>query len=382
MKDIYRIQSYDVVIIGAGVMGLSTAFQLRNTGKRILLLDQLPIPNNINASWDYTRSFRVHYGDDEYYTLQALESYKLWKEQEQYANRQFLHASGKLLLGESEEDYAYTCYETLKWLNLPVKLMDKRDIRRQFPQFKSNFAVLDQVGSVIDANRYMRFLLDAAMESDIKLRGNTTVKAIDGNRLTLDNGDRIIAERIVVTVGAWLSNLVDMPVLPTRQQSLYLQPNDPKEFQLSKFPVFSFMDKGYYGIPMFDGKAVKVSNHIPGETGDPLKDNKVIAGEFQVKIHAFLQEYIPSLANAKIVDSTVKYYTMTADRGFILEELGEHLIVAGGFSGHGFKFSPLIGRIVSDLVITGTTKYDISRWHSSRLSGDISVPALAGGIAL
>jgi len=120
---------YDVVVIGAGVMGTATAYHVSKRGKKVLLVDQLPIINDINSSIDHSRVFRYEYGKDEYYTNLAVKSLKLWKEIESESGHQLYFPCGCLLLENRKEGkYAKDAYNTLTRLGHPAVFFNKKEL--------------------------------------------------------------------------------------------------------------------------------------------------------------------------------------------------------------------------------------------------------------
>jgi glycine/D-amino acid oxidase-like deaminating enzyme len=164
--------------------------------------------------------------------------------------------------------------------------------------------------------------------------------------------------------------MIDVPVEVTRQQLLYFKPKNPFFFTKGEFPVFSYMEQGYYGIPIHGIQAVKVSNHHPGLPADAVTDSREVDPNFVERTRDWLAEFVPRLAGAELVSSKVCMYTGTQDRNFIIDSLDKHTIIATGFSGHGFKFSPLIGQIVADLAVHGVSRHGIEPWSLTRFEDD------------
>lgn len=370
MTEIKKLQRYDIVIIGAGTMGLSTAYKLRKSGKKVLLLDQFKVKNALNSSRDYSRSFRVHYGKDEFLSIMASKARKLWFDVEEETGKQFFYPAGKLLLAENEDGYAFECHEVMRRLGLPSKVFEGQQLREAFPQFKAKSCVLDASGGVLDAYRYLDTMLSEILSAGIEVRENAHVVAIEERHLRLKNGDIIYTDKLIVTAGAWVQKMIDVPVEVTRQQLLYFKPKNPFFFTKGEFPVFSYMEQGYYGIPIHGIQAVKVSNHHPGLPADAVTDSREVDPNFVERTRDWLAEFVPRLAGAELVSSKVCMYTGTQDRNFIIDSLDKHTIIATGFSGHGFKFSPLIGQIVADLAVHGVSRHGIEPWSLARFEDD------------
>lgn len=366
MTEVKNLRRYDVAIIGGGTMGLSAAYHLAQTGKKILLLDQFEIKNSLNSSQDYSRSFRVHYGEDVFLSSMAAKARKMWLDIQEDTGSQLFYPVGKLLLAENNEGYAFECHEVMRSLGLPSAVYAGDQLKERFPQFKAKSCVLDASGGVLDSYRYLDVMLREILRLGVEVQEHARVEHLDGKSIRLADGDWIHAENVVITAGAWVQKLIDVPVQVTRQQLLYFKPENPFFFTKGEFPVFSYMEQGYYGIPIHGLQAVKVSNHHPGAPTDAVNDDRQVDPLFIEQTRDWLSQYIPRLAKAELKLAKVCMYTGTVDRNFIIESLDDTTTIATGFSGHGFKFSPLIGQILSDLVSHGVSRHGIEPWSLRR----------------
>ena len=153
----------------------------------------------------------------------------------------------------------------------------------------------------------------------------------------------------------------------TRQQVLYFRPDDPTPFRIGRFPVFIFKgvgeDDAFYGMPEFQDMGVKAARHA-GPEFDPDIDDQIVGDQYRSIVRQFLRDHIPALADASIDFSEVCLYTVAPDDQFLVDFLPgrSDVIVASPCSGHGFKFSCLIGRVLADLATTGTTELHIAAW--------------------
>ena len=356
---------YDIIIIGAGVMGSAAAYYLSKSGKKILIIDQFKVKNDLNSSQDYSRVFRYEYGEDEFYTNLAVKSLKLWKEFEKDAKKQFYFQCGALLIAEGEEEYAMKSYKTLKKLGHKVDLLNERDLSDRFPQFSAKFGVLDHQGGILEASSAVESFINLAKQNGVEILENIKVDKIKKNSIILENKRVINFNKLIVTCGAWASKILDLPVKATKQQIIYFKPKNAENFSKDNFPLFAYLDKGFYGVPIHGIDAVKISNHLPGEISDPDNDRKV-SEKFIQSCKDFFKEFIPELADAEVIKTKVCFYSMTSDEDFIIDKLDDNIIIGAGFSGHGFKFGPLLGKILADLALRGRTKYDISRFKLDR----------------
>jgi sarcosine oxidase len=165
-----------------------------------------------------------------------------------------------------------------------------------------------------------------------------------------------------------------VPLRVTRQQVLYFRSKDPALFRIGRFPVFIFKGEGpddaYYGMPEFLGLGVKVARHGGPET-DPDVSDPTIDEAYQGTVRSFLRGHIPLLADAPIDFTETCLYTVAPDEQFQVGSLPGRpdVIVASPCSGHGFKFSCLIGRVLAELATDGKSTEEIDAW---KLSGALT----------
>jgi sarcosine oxidase len=185
---------------------------------------------------------------------------------------------------------------------------------------------------------------------------------LDGTRpVVVTDSLTIAADRLIVTAGAWVKHVLPqlpVPLVATRQQVLYFRPSDPAPFQIGRFPVFIFKgsgeDEAFYGMPGFLDTGIKVARHFGPET-DPDIEDRTVADAYSEIVRAFLHDHIPALARAPIDLAETCLYTMAPDEHFLVDFLPgrSDVIVASPCSGHGFKFSCLIGQLLADMAIGG-----------------------------
>ena len=195
---------------------------------------------------------------------------------------------------------------------------------------------------------------------------------LDGERpIVVTDAARIVCERLIVSAGAWVKRLLpqlSVPLRVTRQQVLYVQPTESERFGIGRFPVFIFKgeadDEAYYGMPEFQGLGVKVARH-DGPEVDPDVLQRTVSAEYVAIVRRFLRSHIPALAEANVGLTEVCLYTVAPGDQFQVDLLPgrSDVVVASPCSGHGFKFSCLIGRVLADLAIAGETELAINPWR-------------------
>jgi len=373
---------YDIAIIGSGIMGAAAACEAARMGAKVALIDQGTLPNPRASSIDHSKVFRFAYPDP-LYARMAVESLQLWRALEEETRETLLTQTGILMIGENWPSYETETYETLRSLSLDAEMLDSREAAARFPQFNSDrfpYAVYDPSGAILHAERAVRALIALARSRGVKVIEGKRVMAIkrgDSGRATAlvsEAGSVFECERALVASGAWSRMLV--PILegllsPTRQELFYFEPVSLEtdiNFDAGKFPIFTSLETGFYGFPIHHAGAMKIANHNKGEKADPRSFDDRVSEESIAGCRAFFADFIPGLRDARLQKTGVCIYNNTPDDDFLIDwhPEFENVLIATGFSGHGFKFGSLIGRIASELLLTGHTSQDIKRFNFAR----------------
>ncbi|AGA25246.1 N-methyl-L-tryptophan oxidase [Singulisphaera acidiphila] len=366
------------VVIGTGAMGSATAYHLAKRGEPVLLLEQFAIGHDRGSSHGVARITRHSYADPRYARL-MLDAFRAWKDLEVDAGQNLYLRTGGLSFCPPQVDYVAQVAASLAAIDIPHRRMSGRALRHAFPVFDlpdDTDVVFEPDAGLLAAARAIALQRELARQfggDQTRVLAECPVRSIDleGNKpVVLTDALRISADRLIVTAGAWAGRLLpQFPVAlrPTRQQVLYFRPNDPAPFAPGRFPVF--IHKGadalddFYGMPEYQGCGVKVARH-GGPEVDPDTMDRAIDPAYLEIIHHFLKRSIPALVEASIERTEVCLYTTTPDEHFRLGSRPDcpNLIMASPCSGHGFKFSCLIGRVLADLATQGATDIDIEPW--------------------
>ncbi len=382
---------YDVAIIGSGIMGASAAYELARRGASVALIDQASLPNPQGASVDYSKIFRFAYPDPLYVQM-AVDALALWRALEEAVGRRLLDEAGLLMLGNKADSFETQTYEALHSLGLEAEMLNGEEIAERFPQFNKDaipFAVFDPSGGVLYADKAVQVSINLAQKFGADVFENERVVAIEPNaRGTLirsQTGSEWTCEKVLIASGPWTRKLLpDFASLltTTRQEVVYFEPvmenrksanHSKTNFDIGEFPIFIEMDSGFYGFPIPHNGAMKVGNHLRGETIDPYAFDEKVGDEFIEKCREFFARVIPALADARVTKSHVCIYNNSPDEDFIIDWHPdfERVLLATGFSGHGFKFGPLMGRLAAELLLEGKSKYQVDRFRLSRLQKEV-----------
>jgi sarcosine oxidase len=376
----------DVAIVGLGVMGSAALHRLAVRGARALGIERFTPGHDHGSSHGATRIIRLSYFEHPSYVTLLREVYPRWRELEAKAGRPLLHLTGIAEIGAHDSALIAGTLAAARLHDLPHEIIDAPTLMRRFPAFRlpDDFvAVLQPDGGFLEAEPAVLAQIGLARAAGAEIRTDVAVRALErspgGVRIITDDG-AIEAGAVIVAAGARVGALVPgLPLRVTRQVLAWFEPKEPDLFARGRFPVFLVEGPHgtHYGFPLHDRPGVKIAKHHHFDaTVDPERYDRTISARDEDAIRAAVADYLPA-ANGRIVAATTCLYTMAPDGDFIIDTLPQwpQVIVASPCSGHGFKFAPLIGDILADLAITGSTAHDISRFRLSRLTKPQREPA-------
>ncbi|MGA9768439.1 MAG: N-methyl-L-tryptophan oxidase [Blastocatellia bacterium] len=374
------MHSFDIAIIGAGVMGAAAACELAREGASVALLDQSTLPNPRAASIDHSKVFRFAY-PDALYAQMAVDALKLWRSLEEETGARLLTDTGVLMIGREQSSPEAETYETLRSLGLRVERLDSRETAARFSQFNPEafgFSVYDPSGAMLHATTIVRALIDLGRRRGVHIiegaRATEIMQSANGRvKIITESGDEFDCARACVASGPWTRNLFGFlrdNLKTTRQEVVYFEPEPfaAQDFTADRFPIFIDLDSGFYGFPIHHAGAMKIANHHKGEPVEIASYDPEVGDEFILRCREFFRKLIPQLASARVRETRVCVYNNTPDDDFIIDwhpEI-ENVLIVTGFSGHGFKFGSIVGRIGAELLLSGRTSYNIDRFSLAR----------------
>ena len=358
----------DIGVIGAGVFGLASAIELRARGHSVTLFDQGAVPYESASSTDVSKGIRRTWyaGDNETYVELVERAAKQWRQWEARFGTSFYHQVGGAVILDSMEPGSpmHASVEFLRGRGADeIRVLTAGETRARFPQFRladHEVCVHDPWTGYIESGRAVSFMCRLAREEGVVVREECPVESVEERAgrvdIGLGNGERAGFDCVVVAVGVWIGRLlpeIGRHVRVTHQEMLLIEPPDPGLFAADAMPVWAIdLDReGWYGFPVLRGGYAKVSREPLGDTVDPDMDRSGTR-EFAEEAMAFLECRIPDLARGRIVGGRSCLYTATPDDHFIVDWVpgSSRVLVAGGGSGHGFKFGGSIGPVVADAV--------------------------------
>ena len=325
----------DVVIVGAGLLGLATAWALR--GRRtVTVLEQATVGHARGGSHGATRIFRLGYADARFVAL-ASEARDVWRPLEREAGEPLLHPAPQLTFGPGADDV----FRALTDAGVPVDRLRAAEVGRRFPAFaRAGDAVLEHTSAVIAADRTL-----AALRANCgaTLREHTRVEHVDAHHVETAD-EHIDAETVVVCAGPWTRALVPgLDTVPTLEHVAYVRAGPA-------LPIFiDFTEPPVYGLPTPGTDVYKVAVHHGGPVVDPAADFVPDDGAVAA-LHDAIGRWLPGAA---LLDIDVCPYDNTADESFVVERR-DGVVVGAGTSGHAFKFGPLLGVQLAELVMDGS----------------------------
>lgn len=375
---------FDAIVIGAGAMGSAAAYYLSRRGQSVLLLEQFELDHKKGSSYGSSRIIRYAYDFPEYVEL-AQDTFPLWFALEQELGEKLYYQTGGIDFGPSDDATLQATIAAVRSAGIGHKLLDVKEAEKRFPQFRFNddFQVLYQPDSgFITASRAVRGHIRLARSHGATVMDNTAVDKFlahgDSVGLKTSAGD-FSAGKLIVTAGGWGRSLlrqtgINLPLAPLRCQLNFFTRDDMSLYRAENCPVWighvsSLFPETIYGIPAHEGSGFKVAFHGGAPVSHPSEINYRPDASNAAALRPFLQAHIPGLAKASVLESRVCLYTQTPDEHFIVDVHPDHkhIVIGAGFSGHGFKFSTMIGKMLTDIALDGATRHNDSLFKIDRL---------------
>lgn len=369
----------DVIIIGLGAMGSASSLFLAKKGIKVIGFDSYKPPHKFGSTHGHTRVIREAYHEGTSYVPIVQRAYKLWSELEKKSKNQLLLEYGGLILGNNG-DHIKKANASAKKYKIPITNFTKNEIIEKFSVLNPPddfLGLYENRSGAVFPDRSIEFILSEAQKLGSVHNYDEKViswKKIDNYyQVTTDKG-QYFSEKIIFSSGAWIKNLIpklNLPIKVERQVLFWFKPkNNEEKFNYKYLPNTGWdLDNGleFYTQPNIENHGFKVAMHHNGKYIKPEDLDRKSNIEDLKTVRNFLEEYIPD-ANGELLNSTVCIYTDTPDLDFIIDFYpdDENIIVCSPCSGHGFKFTPAIGEICSNLVVHKSSKFDLSEFSINR----------------
>jgi monomeric sarcosine oxidase len=357
-------RSYDAAVIGLGAMGSATALSLTRRKASVIGFDRFRPPHGFGSHSGNTRVFRTGYPELPEYVPMASRAGTLWERLEEETSARLLTRCGLLTMGTEDSEPVRGIGYCAERYGVNVERLTAGEIRKRYPAFhpaedyvgclETNAGWLNVDRSIEQMHRLSRGF-GAKLVMDCEVAGWHS----DGGWAVVRTKDgEYAAQKLIIAGGAWAGQILHdlaLPLKVIRKTFAWFDPLVPEHFAEGAIPVFSFPPRSFYGFPNIDGHGVKVAEHLGShDLVDP--DCVPVAGDRDKSpLVDTAAKFLPGLGGVTRVSTCL--YTMSPDEKFILDRHPEHenIFFAAGFSGHGFKFAPLIGEIMTNLALDGQT---------------------------
>ncbi|MFN0135549.1 MAG: N-methyl-L-tryptophan oxidase [Phycisphaerae bacterium] len=365
------MNTFDCIVLGLGAMGSAACWAMARRGASVLGIEQFGIAHNRGSSHGETRIIRRSYFEHPDYVPLLDRSYELWRELEAMTGAQLFTRTGLLVVDAPDGEVIVGIRRAAEQHNLTLQSLSAADARREFPAFaipEGLVASFEQDAGYLSVESCVRAMAQraAVLGCQIHTDERVTGWSSDG-RIACVTTDRATyeARRLIITAGPWAAQVLSdlgLGLRVLRKVQLWLGTSDDRTHLQSGFPVFCFVTNGfYYGFPSLDGQSMKIAEHSGEElVASPESLDRGFHPRDAERVQEFAQRHIRGVTT-EVQRYSVCMYTMSSDGHFIIDRHPqfENVAIAAGFSGHGFKFAPLIGEVLADLASDGHTRHPV-----------------------
>lgn len=380
---------YDVIIIGVGSMGASTCYYLSERGYKILGLEQFDIPHEQGSYTGQSRIIRKAYFEHPDYVPLLIRAYENWKKFEAETGIKLYYRTGLLYAGNPDHIIVKGVKKSAASYDIPLENLKPPSAFERFPQFKipAGFEILFEPDTgFITPEKAIQLYTKEAIKKGATI--HTQEKVLEWKKdgtgvIVITNKNIYRGNKLIITAGAWAGKLVpglENKIKVTRQFIAWIKPKKLHDYTLHEFPCWMIADNikpgVYYGFPAlpvatFGGpEGLKLAHHYPGMVTDPDNVNRQTINEDVENLKYVLDKYLPGTFDS-VLSAKTCLYANSPDEHFIVDKLPgyeDHVTIACGFSGHGFKFVSVIGEILADLATENKTKFPIEFLNAKRFA--------------
>ncbi|SIR85936.1 N-methyl-L-tryptophan oxidase [Williamsia sterculiae] len=373
---------HDVIVLGLGGMGSAAAYHLTRRGYSVLGLEKFGPAHDRGSSHGGSRIIRQSYFEDPAYVPLLLRAYELWEQLSVDSGRDVHSLTGGLFVGPPESTtFAGSLRAAQEW-GLTHEVLDAADVHRRFPTIRPEPGQL----ALYEAKAgFARPELTVAAHLDLAARAGAELHFDEAALTWTDNGSGVRvttaageyrADQLVICPGAWAPDILadlGVPITIERQVMYWIEPSGPAD-RWADMPIYIHETDAVeqiYGFPAIDGPAggAKVAFFRKGVECTPETIDRQVHEEEKAQMRHRVQRLLPHL-DGPVLDSATCMYSTTPDHNFVIARHPRHsaVSVACGFSGHGFKFVPVVGEILADLVADGRTDHPIGLFDPTRMA--------------
>ncbi|MEC7239771.1 MAG: N-methyl-L-tryptophan oxidase [Myxococcota bacterium] len=368
---------FDAIVIGLGGVGSAALSHLARSGCHVLGLEQFQVGHSLGSSHGETRVIRKAYFEHPSYVPLLKRSYELWDALEKDSGETLFERCGVVQIGPPDGDVIQGVLRSADQHGLEVERLDREQLREKAPMLRlpdGMAALWEEDGGLLHVEACVKaHARDAIRRGATVLQGERVVNwHSDGEGVVVRTlSDRYSADRVLFCAGAWTSSLlsrIGRPLNVLRKVQIWSSAEQPWRHA----PVFLYdLESGvFYGFPDC-GTGVKVAEHSGGEAVDPNALDRDLHGGDLDRVVGFNQRWLEGLGAPH--RHAVCMYTMSPDENFLVgpHPKGSRVFVAAGLSGHGFKFCPVLGEGLAQMMTAGTSSLDFEFLSPSRLGGSL-----------
>ena len=368
-------------------MGSAILAHCAARGLAVIGLEQFGRGHELGASSGKSRMIRKAYFEDSAYVPLVLRAYELWDELERKSGEELLRRTGVLVAGKEESEILQGMQRAANAHGLPLQSLGRSELGRRYPTLQllpDEVAIFEPDGGILAPERATSAHLSVAEAAGAEVRFKTGMKnwqpeGRGGFMLELADGGRIAAGKLVLALGPWFRETfasLGLSLRVERNVQVWFAPKSPA-YAAPGFPPFLLDRSGLpaplYGFPDF-GDGVKAAFHGSGESTDAQRLRRDIDASRDVEpLVRAMEDWMPGAAGT-LLEAKPCMYSLTPDGNFVIDRHPKHadIILCGGFSGHGFKFAPVIGEIAADLLLDGGTRHQVEFLSLRRFQNRIS----------
>jgi sarcosine oxidase len=377
------METFDAIVVGLGAHGSAAAVSLARRGQRVLGLERFGRGEAFGSSSGWSRMIRITHYEHPWLVPMATASWDRWQALERETAMALLTRTGGLYGGSKGSSIVAGAQESAAGFSVAHELLDASEIHRRWPIFApadDTVGIFEEQAGTIRIDRANAAHLAIAERAGARLEfGRRLVDwrpaAGGGFEVETADGQVVGAEHLVLATGPWIVDFVPdmrLPLTVEREVPMWFEPTvDPASVGADRLPIWVLRDEGtaFYGIPHDPDLGLKVSIHHWGTFVRPDDVDRVVGPDDVERVRAFMLARMPA-ANGALANSAVCLYTNTPDEVFVIDRhpAAAGVAFASACSGHGFKFAPVIGDILADLVTDGATSWPIEPFRADRFA--------------
>ncbi len=366
-----------IAVIGAGGSGSAALRFLARSGHETVAFEQFAIGHAMGSSHGHSRLIRHSY-PDEFHTRLMRGAYDLWDDLACESGENLLVKCAGITFGPAGDATLQNTIRSLKNARIDHEILDREQSTARFPAIDigdGNIAIYQKDSGFLKSSQCVRTQIDLAAKHGAEIREHCAVTAIEekpGQVLVSTACSTEAFDAAIVTAGPWIGKLLaplKLPVTTALRQVAYLRiRRNPENFAPGKLPVWIQHPSDYYGFPS-DGQidGIKIASHSAGMPYDPDEPGRPLMPEPLENLVSHATRLFPDLSD-KVVSTQSCLYTITPDENFIVDHApgSQRIVICSGCSGHGFKFTILLGKMIADMATGANPEAAPQPWRLGR----------------